>query len=76
MRTTTATSSTRLLGNTVNLRLYARAADIFERDTELAAAHVERGRRLRDLQSLYELRLGHAMDAVYELARRPRRRAD
>ena len=60
-----------LLGNTVNLRLYARAADIFERDTELAAAHVERGRRLRDLQSLYELRLGHAMDAVYELARRP-----
>jgi hypothetical protein len=60
-----------LLGKTVNLRLYARAADIFERDTELAAAHVERGRRLRDLQSLYELRLAHAMDAVYELARRP-----
>ena len=59
-----------LLGNTVNLRLYARAADIFDRDTELAAAHGERGRRLRDLQSLYELRLGHAMDAVYELARR------
>jgi len=60
-----------LLGNTVNLRLYARAADIFERDTDLAAAHVERGRRLRDLQTLYELRLGHAMDAVLELARRP-----
>jgi len=59
-----------LLGNTVNLRLYARAADIFERDTELTAAHSERGRRLRDLQSLYELRLGHAMDAVYELAER------
>ena len=60
-----------LLGNTVNLRLYARAVDIFERDTELAVAHGERGRRLRDLQNLYELRLAHAMDAVYELARRP-----
>ena len=56
-----------LLGNTVNLRLYARAADIFERGTELAAAHSERGRQLRDLQRLYELRLAHAMDAVYEL---------
>jgi hypothetical protein len=60
-----------LLGKTVNLRLYARANDIFERDTELAAAHAERGRRLRDLQNLYELRLAHAMDAVYELARHP-----
>jgi hypothetical protein len=60
-----------LLGNTVNLRLYARASDIFERDAELAAAHGERGRRLRDLQNLYELRLAHAMDAVYELARHP-----
>jgi hypothetical protein len=60
-----------LLSNTVNLRLYARAGDIFERDPELAAAHSERGRQLRDLQSLYELRLGHAMDAVHELAERP-----
>jgi hypothetical protein len=60
-----------LLGKTVNLRLYARANDIFERDTELAAAHGERGRRLRDLQNLYELRLAHAMDAVYELVRHP-----
>ena len=59
-----------LLGNTVNLRLYARVADIFERDPDLARAHRERGHRLRDIQTLYELRLGHAMDAVYELLRR------
>ena len=52
-----------LLGNTVNLRLYARVADIFERDPDLARAHRERGQRLRDIQTLYELRLGHAMDA-------------
>ena len=57
-----------LLGNTVNLRLHARVADIFERDPDLARAHRERGQRLRDIQTLYELRLGHAMDAVYELA--------
>jgi hypothetical protein len=59
-----------LLGNTVNLRLYARVLDIFERDPELARAHRERGQRLRDIQTLYELRLGHAMDAVHELLRR------
>jgi hypothetical protein len=59
-----------LLGNTVNLRLYARVADIFERDPDLERAHRERGQRLRDIQTLYELRLGHAMDAVYELLRR------
>ena len=42
-----------LLGNTVNLRLYARVADIFERDPDLARAHRERGQRLRDIQTLY-----------------------
>ena len=60
-----------LLGNTVNLRLYARVADIFERDPLLARAHHERGQRLKDIQAVYEIRLGHAMDAVYELFRRP-----
>jgi hypothetical protein len=59
-----------LLGNTVNLRLYARVADVFERDPALARAHRERGRRLQDIQALYEVRLGHAMDAVNELLRR------
>jgi hypothetical protein len=59
-----------LLGNTVNLRLYARVADIFERDPELARGHRERGQRLQDIQALYEVRLGHAMDAVYQLLRR------
>jgi hypothetical protein len=59
-----------LLGNTVNLQLYARVADVFERDPELAQAHRERGQRLQDIQALYEVRLGRAMDAVYELLRR------
>src|SRR6476620_3318832 len=59
-----------LLGNTVNLRVYARAADVFERDPALVRAHRERGLRLQDSQALYEVRLGHAMDAVYELLRR------
>jgi hypothetical protein len=58
-----------LLGNTVNLQLYARVADVFERDPELAQAHRERGQRLQDIQALYEVRLGHAMDAVYEILR-------
>ena len=59
-----------LLGKTVNLRLYARTAEVFTADPELATAHGDRGRRLQDIQSLYEVRLGHAMDAVYELVRR------
>jgi hypothetical protein len=59
-----------LVGNTVNLRLYARVADVFERDPELAQAHRERGQRLQDIQALYDLRLGHAIDTVFELLRR------
>jgi hypothetical protein len=59
-----------LLGNTVNLRLYARVAEVFERDPELAQAHRERGQRLQDIQALYDLRLGHAIETVFELLRR------
>jgi len=51
----------------VNLRLYARAEDVFASDPELAEAHRERGRRLQVIQAHYELRLGYAMDALYEL---------
>jgi hypothetical protein len=38
---------------TVNLMLYARAEDAFERDPELFAAHRERQGRLRELQEIY-----------------------
>jgi enterochelin esterase family protein len=59
-----------LLGNVINLRLYARAGEVFAADPELAAAHAARGERLQALQDVYELRLGHAVDAVYDVAGR------
>lgn len=59
-----------LLGSTVNLRLYGRTEEIFRADPELAAAHASRGRRLQEIQAIYEVRLTYAMDAVYELSRR------
>lgn len=52
---------------TVNLMLYARGEDVFERDPELAAAHRDRQERLRELQSIYRLRLAHAQAALREL---------
>jgi hypothetical protein len=52
---------------TVNLMLYARGEDVFERDPELAAAHRERQERLRELQAIYRLRLAHAQAALREL---------
>lgn len=52
---------------TVNLMLYARGEDVFERDPELAAAHRERQERLRELQVIYRLRLAHAQAALREL---------
>lgn len=57
-------------GRTINLRLYQRAEEIFRRDAEFAGAHKRRQERLRHLQNLYELRLGHYMDAVMQLLRR------
>jgi len=55
---------------TVNLMLYSRAEDVFGRDPELAAAHRERQQRLRELQALYRIRLGHAQAALRELHER------
>jgi hypothetical protein len=52
---------------TVNLMLYARAEDCFERDPDLFRAHRERQQRLRELQELYRGRLAHAQAAVREL---------
>jgi hypothetical protein len=52
---------------TLNLMLYARSEDAFERDPELAAAYRERQERLRELQELYRSRLGYAQTALREL---------
>jgi len=52
---------------TLNLMLYARSEDAFERDPELARAYRERQERLRDLQELYRTRLGYAQTALREL---------
>ena len=55
---------------TVNLMLYARGEDVFERDPELFAAHRERQSRLRELQSIYRARLGSLRDAARQLFER------
>ncbi len=54
----------------IDLRLYDRAADVLERDRELAAALRERQETLQELQELYRLRLSYALDAARELWRR------
>ena len=58
---------------TVNLMLYARGEDVFERDPELFRAHRERQGRLRELQELYRARLAHASAAWRELYEREER---
>ncbi len=57
-------------GRTVNLMLYSRGEDVFERDPELAVAYRERQARLRELQDLYRTRLGYAQGALRELEQR------
>lgn len=53
-----------------NLMLHQRAEEVFAADRKLAAAYRERQDRLRELQRLYRLRLGHALEAVRELMQR------
>ncbi|MDX1502937.1 MAG: hypothetical protein R3325_11300 [Thermoanaerobaculia bacterium] len=53
-----------------NLELYRRAIELAEDDEELAAAYRERQSRLRYLQELYRVRLGHLLDAARELLAR------
>ena len=54
----------------VNLRLHARAEDVFRTDREFFLGYLERRRRLHELQDLYRLRLGHLVKALRELLRR------
>jgi hypothetical protein len=48
----------------VNLKLHARADDVFARDRELSGAYKERQSRLRLMNDFYRIRLDHAFEAA------------
>lgn len=56
----------------VNLRLYARSEQVFERDPELLAAYQRRRVLLREQRSIYRLRLRHLLSTLRSLYRRER----
>jgi len=51
----------------VNLRLYERSEEVLATDTELADALRQKHDRLKALQSLYRLRLKHALEATRDV---------
>lgn len=57
-------------GRTRNLGLYPRAEEVFREDPSVRALLWERHDRLRDLQTLYRLRLGPMLESCRELLRR------
>lgn len=57
-------------GRVVNLRLRARAEEVFRDDPKFAAAHRERQQILRHRQDFYRIRLEHALDAQYVIDHR------
>jgi hypothetical protein len=57
-------------GRTVNLRLHARADEVFRADPELAAAYRERQQLLLQRQDFYRIRLEHALEADHVIAQR------
>lgn len=57
-------------GRMRNLELYRRWQEMLEQDPDYAAIERVLTERLAEMQSLYSLRLGHAMDSVAALARR------
>ncbi len=61
----------RALGvKTINLRLHARAAEVFAGDPEFARAYQERQNRLRHIQSFYRVRLDKTDDGARTIAAR------
>ncbi|AKV04074.1 hypothetical protein AKJ09_10737 [Labilithrix luteola] len=54
----------------VNLKLHARAEEIFRKDPEFAEAHRERQAVLRSRQDFYRIRLEHALAAQYVIEQR------
>ena len=53
----------------VNLRLYARAEEVFRADPEFSEGFRERRRRLRELADLHRIRLDHTKRAIRKLAK-------
>jgi hypothetical protein len=62
--------SEHLWGRVRNLHLYERTEDAYRRDPELFAAMRARHTKLRRLQQLYRIRLGHELAAARELLAR------
>jgi hypothetical protein len=54
----------------IPLLLHRRSDELFQEDPELFAAYRKRQDRLRQIQALYRLRLGYALDAARELLQR------
>jgi hypothetical protein len=54
----------------IKLLLHQRSDDIFHKDPEFFSSYRERQNELQQLQELYRLRLGHALEAARELMRR------
>lgn len=52
-------------GRVVNLRLHARAEELFRKDPKFHAAHRDRQQILRHRQDFYRVRLEHALDAQH-----------
>lgn len=50
-------------GHVINLRLHARADEVFKEDAEFRTAHRERQEALRHRQDFYRVRLEHALEA-------------
>lgn len=59
-----------LQGRTVNLRLHARAEEVFRADPTLFEAHRANQALLRQRQDCYRIRLEHAIDAQHVIAQR------
>ena len=57
-------------GRMVNLEVYRRVEDVFQRDPELLQAMRRRHDRLRRLQSYYRLELSRALDSARDLLER------
>src|SRR4051794_41645293 len=57
-------------GRGVNLRLHARWMSVLHDDVEFARAEREHGVVLDEVQTLYRIRLEHALRATYEIAQR------
>ena len=62
--------SDHLGGRVENLHLWGRAEEVYQRDPELLDGVRERRETLRQMQELYRIRLGHALEAARTLLRR------